>query len=114
MAERLLRVKKRYIAVKPTPDNLDENAVVGEVRRVFRKLFGEVELAESGFRRIRVKRLQGFIILACNHRYLPKIILSITLVRNIENTQSVLDVVTISGTLKGIKRRLATWRRQGG
>ena len=108
MSYRVLRLKRRYIAARCVSDEpVEMGLVYGEVERMFVRLFGEVMLVQSRLRRIRVKRFENTaLIIACGHAYLGKAIAALTLVNSVDNHPVALDVITVSGTLRNLKRKL--------
>ena len=107
MSRRILKFKKRYVAVRAFPDNLNENRIYEEIKNTFRRMFGDIAVIKAHLSFVRVRRIQGIVILACNHLYLGKVIAAITLVNDIDGVDVALDVITVSGTLKTLKRKIA-------
>jgi len=108
LSHRILKIKRRYIAVKCRPEYaLDMDKVYESIEEMFRRLFGEVFLVDSRLRRIRVKRLdESIIIVSCSHIYLGKVLAAITLVNSVDGEAAALDVITVSGTLRALKRKI--------
>ncbi len=110
MSERVLRLRRRYVAVRCYPNELPPEQLWEAVRLIFVKLFGELALAESGLRRVKSRRHKDLLIIACYHSWLPKVLAAITLVKNINGLDVSLDVITVSGTIRALRRRIVATR----
>ena len=109
MSKRILRIKHRYVAVKclSSGESVDFDRVYDSVEHMFTKLFGEVSLVNSRLRRIRVKRLERHVlVIGCSHAYLGKVLTALTLVNSVDGHEVALDVITVSGTLRSLKRKV--------
>ncbi|MCS7110607.1 MAG: Rpp14/Pop5 family protein [Candidatus Caldarchaeum sp.] len=77
--------------------NSDE--VEEAVKEAFERLFGLEGLSLSGLKTVHLGKLAVF---SCNHDWTPKVILALSLVREIGGKKAVLKTVRISGTVKSL------------
>lgn len=104
MTSRIYKPRKRYVAVLPTR-KVSAEAVEAVVKNNLVKLYGLEGLVSSGFRRIASSR---GLVFASKLEWMPKTVLAITLVREIDSTPLVLKTVKTSGTIKGLWTRHQT------
>jgi len=98
MSERLLHLKRRYLLAEPSRE-VDGEVVFNAVRKVFERFYGVDDLAKSGLKRIKI---DGSLVFSCYIDFLPRLILALTLVRNVNHGKIVLKTIRVSGTLKGL------------
>ncbi|MDJ0269408.1 MAG: Rpp14/Pop5 family protein [Aigarchaeota archaeon] len=110
MSERVLRLRRRYVAVCCYPNERQPEQLWDAVRLVFVKLFGELALIESGLRKVRSRHHKDLLIIACYHSWLPKALAAITLVKSVNGMDVSLDVITVSGTIRALRRRIVAQR----
>ncbi|GBC70009.1 hypothetical protein HRbin01_01716 [archaeon HR01] len=100
MSERVLRLRRRYIRLAPYPEDLGAEQVWESVRGLFTTLYGLVGLADSGLKLLKTR--EG-LVLACYHRWVPEVVAAITLVDNVAGRPASLDIVKISGSVRGVR-----------
>lgn len=71
------------------------------VRECFYELYGKTGLVDSGFKK---GTIGSNLFLSCYKEWLPKLILAISLVRNLKNVYTVIRTVKVSGTIKGLRK----------
>ncbi|MCS6784802.1 MAG: Rpp14/Pop5 family protein [Candidatus Caldarchaeum sp.] len=98
MRKKVFKSRKRYIMVNGIKAN-SSHEVESAVKEVFGRLFGLEGLSLSGLRTVHLGKLPVF---SCNHDWTPKVILALSLVRQIEGKKTVLKTVKISGTIKSL------------
>nr|BAJ47498.1 hypothetical protein HGMM_F22C07C23 [Candidatus Caldarchaeum subterraneum] len=98
MGVRVYRMRKRYVSVicscKVSGEVL-ENAV----KECFTRLYGVEGLVQSGLRRVSVG---GQPVFLCGHLWVPRLVLALTLVRQIGDSPVVLKTVKVSGTVRSL------------
>ncbi|MEM4281121.1 MAG: Rpp14/Pop5 family protein [Candidatus Caldarchaeum sp.] len=100
MSGRTLRLKRRYVIVKASSEaSLEE--VSEAVRECFYELYGKTGLADSGFKKGTVG---SYLFLSCYKEWLPKLVLAISLVRNVKGVYTVIRTVKVSGTVKSLRK----------
>jgi len=100
----LSRVRKRYLLIRVYPREVD--VTPAELKRTIVDellgLGGLLSLAESDISVKRTRLQGGEYILRCGLRSLPVVLLSTAMVRQLGGKKARLDIVKISGTLKGL------------
>jgi RNase P/RNase MRP subunit POP5 len=99
MAERVLRLRRRYIGVTTYPDGMALDDAWLRVMEVFKDLYGLMGVVSSGLKRV---RSGGRLIIVCYHTWVPEVVAAITLVNEIGGRQASLDIYKISGTIRGV------------
>ncbi len=99
MAERVLRLRRRYVGVTPYPDGVSLEDAWLRVYVVFRDLYGLMGVVASGLKRVKVG---GRLVIACYHDWVPELVGVLTLVDEIGGRTVSLDIYKISGTIKGV------------
>lgn len=102
------RMKKRYLLIFSEPIHNPEK-VAEVIRSSYRILFGELGLASSGLKLIRGYE-DGVAILRCALDSLPRAILAAATVTEIDGSGAALRVMAVSGTIRGIMRKLPRLR----
>jgi len=94
-----LRGKKRYIKFEILNGEISHKKVYEKFKEMFLKLFGHFgfSLASPKF----VLGKKNFVIIKCNHTFVPEVIVSMSLTIFGEN--KILRVLKISGTIKKLK-----------
>lgn len=96
----MLRPKKRYMAVSDLHGfSIDE--VEKAVRNMLVKIYGINGLAEAGFKKIHSGKMHVFV---CNADWLPKVVLALSLVREIDGRRAIPKTLKVSGTLKALSK----------
>jgi len=103
------RMKRRYLLIFSEPSHHPEK-VAEAVRSSYRSLFGELGLASSDLKLIRGYEREGAVIFRCALDSLPRAILATATVTEIDGAEAALRVLAVSGTMRGIIRRLARLR----
>jgi RNase P/RNase MRP subunit POP5 len=99
MSERVLRLRRRYIRLAPYPEDIGMEEVWDSVRRLFIDLYGLVGLVDSGLKPLKTR--EG-LVLACFHRWVPEVVAALTLVDSVAGKPASLDILKISGSVKGV------------
>ncbi|MEM4287613.1 MAG: Rpp14/Pop5 family protein [Candidatus Caldarchaeum sp.] len=102
MSGRLVRLKRRYVAVKPSSNASPEN-VSDAVRQCFFELYGKTGFSQSGLRK---GTAGSTVFFSCYSEWVPKLVLAISLVRGVGGVRTVLKTVGVSGTVSGLKKHL--------
>jgi RNase P/RNase MRP subunit POP5 len=102
-------MKRRYLLISSEPAHHPEK-VAEAVRSSYRSLFGELGLASSDLKFVKWYEREGAVILRCALDSLPRAILAAATVTEIDGAEAALRVLAISGTIRGITRRLARLR----
>ncbi|MEM0441207.1 MAG: Rpp14/Pop5 family protein [Candidatus Caldarchaeum sp.] len=98
MTRRVFKPRKRYLAVNTSRETSGE-ALEQAVKHVLTKLYGVDGLTKSGYRRIYSRNHHVF---ACYSEWVPRIILAISLTREMDQKPIVCRTLRISGTLKAV------------
>jgi RNase P/RNase MRP subunit POP5 len=102
-------MKRRYLLIFSEPAHHPEK-VAEAVRSSYKSLFGELGLASSDLRLIKGYEREGAVILRCALDSMPRAILAAATVTEIDGAKAALRVLAVSGTIRGITRKLATRR----
>ncbi|MEM0349454.1 MAG: Rpp14/Pop5 family protein [Candidatus Caldarchaeum sp.] len=98
MGVRVYRMRKRYVAVTCN-NKVSGEALENAVKECFTRLYGVDGLLQSGLRRVSVGRPHVFL---CGHLWVPRLVLALTLVRQIGDTPVVLKTTKVSGTVRSL------------
>lgn len=103
-----LRIKerKRYILIKihGHDHNITREDLWHSVKDELRGLMGILGILGMGFRLIRYSQSKGVALFACNHDKLLEALACLTFVTEIRGRRISLDVLRVSGTIKGAYR----------
>lgn len=98
MGVRVYRMRKRYVSVTCSR-RVSGEALENAVKECFTRLYGVDGLVQSGLRRVSVG---GQPVFLCGHLWVPRLVLALTLVRQIGDTPVVLKTVKVSGTVRSL------------
>lgn len=101
MSRRVFKQRRRYVLISDI-QKFGGNAVEKAVKDSFTRLYGLNGLASSGLRRIHSGRMHVF---SCSHEWLPKLVLAVSLTREIEGQKAVLKTIRVSGTVRAVTRK---------
>lgn len=102
-------MKRRYIALDPQGETtFSERALSNALWNMIFQLFGEVGASQTALRWMRGSRVPERVpVIRCSHKALDMVRAAIAAVTEIEGTRCVIRVIAVSGTLKGLQKRLA-------
>ncbi|MCW3981895.1 MAG: Rpp14/Pop5 family protein [Candidatus Bathyarchaeota archaeon] len=72
------------------------------------QLFGEVGASQTGLRwSRRVEILEGILVVRCSHKALSFVRAAAASITEVKGKRAAVRVIAVSGTLKGLRRKLA-------
>ena len=105
-------MKRRYIALDPQGETaFSEKALANAVWNMIFQLFGEVGASQTALHWMRGSRVPDRVrVIRCSHKALDMVRAAVAAVTEIEGTRCVIRVIAVSGTLKGLQKKLAERR----
>ena len=105
-------MKRRYIALDPQGETtFSEKALSNAIWNMIFQLFGEVGASQTALHWMRGSRVPDRIpVIRCSHKALDMVRAAVAAVTEIEGTRCVIRVIAVSGTLKGLQKKLAERR----
>jgi hydrogenase 3 maturation protease len=102
-------MKRRYIALGPQGKTaFNERAVSNAVWKMIFQLFGEVGASQAGLHWVKGARVTDQIpVIRCSHQAVDMVRAAVAAVTEIEGTRCAIHVIAVSGTLKGLQKKLA-------
>lgn len=98
------RFRKRYILYRVLCENsLGKDSVRRAIYNSFLKLFGFFGLAQAKLRFIDYNENKNIGILACSHRFLEPVRVSLALTSQIDGKKVNVYTVRVSGTIKSLR-----------
>ena len=100
-----LRTKKRYVVYEYISDkDIKHNNIVKAVEDSYKECFGSFGLGEAGLMDTRIfNKKRG--ILKVNHKYMDKLRVSLSMIKDIDDNKLTLHTVGVSGILKKAKSK---------
>ena len=100
-----LRTKKRYVVYEYiSKTDISHNNIVKAVEDSYKECFGMFGLGEAGLMDTKIyNKKRG--ILKVNHKYLDKLRVSMTMIKDINDQKLALHTVGVSGILKKAKNK---------
>jgi len=104
----LLRARYRYVFVRPFPRNvkLDKLEVWKAVQSSLQHLVGVLGYADVNPHLVRVQKDSDGLIMRCNSKHIRTFVAAIALVNNVGGERVSLDVKKVSGTLRGLTKKI--------
>ena len=100
-----LRTKKRYVVYEYISDkDISHNNIIKAVENSYKECFGMFGLGEAGFMDTKIHN-NNRGVLKINHKYLDKLRVSMTMIKNINDQKLVLHTIGVSGILKKAKNK---------
>ena len=101
------RVRRRYLAVKANCDQpVNKEAIMKAVWNMIYQLFGEFGACQAALSFISFDQERQIIILRCSHKTLDMVKATVATVTMIGAKPAFLQVITVSGTLKALRKNL--------
>jgi RNase P/RNase MRP subunit POP5 len=102
-----LRTRRRYIAVKiDGGETFDERDIHYAVWTSILRLFGEYGASQTELTLMEFDMKRKQVILRCSHKALDLVKASIVAVTEIANEKVATHILSVSGTLKSLRRRI--------
>lgn len=105
----LTKRRHRYILAKISaerkPDKKDFEKVLWSI---ITRLFGEYGASQTDLSIIEYNQKSGYAIVRCAHTALPMVRAAIAAITKIGEEETVVHTLLVSGTLKALRRRLAS------
>ncbi len=106
-------MKKRYIAIQiDNIKNVNEKQLMKAIWNKIYELFGEVGASQTALSKIDYNNNQGILILRCTHKRLDETIAAIATIIEINELPVIPRIVSISGTLKALKKKLSNYMEE--
>ncbi len=101
-------MRRRYLALEAESDqSVDERGLMDAVWDAVYQLFGEFGASQTGLSLVKRDREEdGVLVVRCSHKALSMVRAAVAAVTEIGGKRAVIRVVAVSGTLKGLQRRL--------
>lgn len=100
-------VKRRYLALKThNNNNCSARDIVKAVQNMIFQLFGEVGYSKTSISTIRNFVANEFVVIRCSNIALGMVRQAITAVNRIGGNPATIQIIGISGTLKGLEKKL--------
>ncbi len=105
-------MRRRYLALRAESDqSFDERGLMDAVWDAVYQLFGEFGASQTGLSLVKWdKGEDGVVVVRCSHRALSMVRAAVAAITEISGKRAVIRVVAVSGTLKGLQRRLLRHR----
>jgi ribonuclease P/MRP protein subunit POP5 len=101
------REKRRYLALQvETSQPFDERSVLNGVNEVILRLFGETGASKTNIRMIKSFPEQNQLIIRCSHLMLEQTKAAITSITKINQTETAIHILAVSGTIKALTKKL--------
>ena len=100
-------VKRRYLALKTHSDSYcSAREVVKAIQSMIFQLFGEVGYSKTYLFTIRDFTTDDFVVIRCSNIAVKMVRQAITAVNSINGNSATIQIIGISGTLKGLEKKL--------
>jgi len=104
-------LRRRYLALRAEGDRrFDERDLMDAVWNMVFRLFGEVGASETGLSMVKGAGADGVVVVRCSHNTLGMIRAAVAAVTEFYGERMVVRVVEVSGTLSGLRQKLAKRR----
>lgn len=100
-------MRRRYLALKIECNQFfDRRDVMDAVWGMVYRLFGELGASKAGLSSVKGFEAEGVMVVRCSHKALDMVRAAVAAVTEINGKAVVIRVVGVSGTLKGLRKRL--------
>ena len=99
------RLKKRYIAFSSDP-KASPDALFRAIKSSYQELFGVLGASYAHLKLVKTYADKGVAVVHCALEKVPHLILSAAAITHLNGERVAVRIVTISGTMKGIKEKL--------
>lgn len=104
------RVRRRYLALKANSDQpVNKEDIVKAIWNMIYQLFGEFGACQAALSFISFDQEKQIIILRCSHKMLDMVKATAAAVTKIGAKPAFLQVITVSGTLKALRKNLSEY-----
>ena len=101
------RTRRRYLAVETeSPETFSSHEILDAVWAAVSKLFGEYGASQAGLALIDYDETNKLLVIRVGHEALDMVRASLASTTRIGNKPVALHVLAVSGTLKGLDRKL--------
>jgi ribonuclease P/MRP protein subunit POP5 len=101
------REKRRYLALQvETIQPFHERAVLNAVNEAILRLFGETGASKTNLRMIKSVPEQNQLIIRCSHLMLEQTKAAITSITKINQTETAIHILAVSGTIKALTKKM--------
>ncbi len=100
----VLKEKKRYITFEiVTNGNLNKQKTKEEIEKACLKFLGELGVAKAGLMFISFNKVKG--ILKVNNKYVDEVKTALSLIKEVDNKNVIVNCIGVSGILKKTKQK---------
>lgn len=101
-------MRRRYLALKAeSSEPFDERDLMDAVWGMVYRLFGEFGASQTGLSLVRgFDEEERIVVVRCSHKALDTVRASVAAVTEINGKRAVIRVVGVSGTLRGLRKKL--------
>ncbi len=100
-------MRRRYLALKSEcTQSFDKRDVMDAIWGMVYQLFGELGASRASLSSVKGFEVEGVMVVRCSHRTLDMVRAAVAAVTEINGKSAVIRVVGVSGTLKGLRKRL--------